>query len=121
MKSGPTDRYCAPVGWLCNRFIHDLKVIKPGREYEVSVIPDETTTPGIGVLRIETDCPVPRHKIKQAFMVVLPNDRGPTQILEQSADPVARQPAWLAIIVISIAVLGGGGFCLLRRCNARAG
>jgi len=52
------------------RFRHELKTIREGQEYELTVTPDETRTPGIGVLRIETDCPVPRHRIQQAFMVV---------------------------------------------------
>jgi len=52
------------------RFKHELKTIREGEEYELSITPDETKTPGIGVLRIETDCPVARHRIRQAFIVV---------------------------------------------------
>lgn len=53
-----------------DRFEHKLKTIREGEEYELTVTPDETKTPGIGVLRIETDCPVARHRIRQAFLVV---------------------------------------------------
>jgi len=53
-----------------DRFPHQLKEIRAGEEYELTITPDETNTPGIGVFRIETDCPVARHRIRQAFVVV---------------------------------------------------
>jgi hypothetical protein len=53
-----------------DRFTHRLKTIREGEEYELTVTPDQTKSPGIGVLRIETDCPIARHRIRQAFLVV---------------------------------------------------
>jgi hypothetical protein len=52
------------------RFAQQLTTVKEGAEYELKVTPTDTGTPGIGVLRIETDCPVARHRIRQAFLVV---------------------------------------------------
>ncbi len=53
-----------------DRFKQELVTVKEGAEYELSVTPADTATPGIGVLRIETDCPVARHRVRQAFLVV---------------------------------------------------
>lgn len=52
------------------RFKQDLVTLKEGALYELTVTPADTVAPGIGVLRIETDCPVARHRIRQAFLVV---------------------------------------------------
>ena len=52
------------------RFAHELKTVRDGAEYELEVTPQDTTLPGIGVLRIETDCAVARQRVRQAFVVV---------------------------------------------------
>jgi len=81
------------------RFKHDLKTIREGEEYELSVTPDETRTPGIGVLRIETDCPVARHRIRQAFIVVrgLPGAKSdldlPERPIADAAEAAGEEPA----------------------------
>jgi hypothetical protein len=57
----------------------DLKVIEEGRRYELWVTPAATTEPGLGLIRLETDCEIPRHKIHQAFAAIrakLPSDGG---------------------------------------------
>ena len=51
-------------------FTQKLETIEEGKEYKITVTPVSTETPGIGVLRIETDCPIARHRIRQAFFVV---------------------------------------------------
>lgn len=51
-------------------FRHELVTIQDGREYEIKVTPAGLASPGIGILRIETDCDVGRHRIQQAFLVV---------------------------------------------------
>lgn len=53
-----------------DRFQHELKPVRAGAEYELTVTPQDTSVPGIGVLRIETDCPVARQRVRQAFVVV---------------------------------------------------
>jgi len=54
-------------------FTQKLETIEEGKEYKITVTPAATSTPGIGVLRIETDCPIARHKIRQAFLVIRRN------------------------------------------------
>jgi hypothetical protein len=51
-------------------FRPELKVLEEGRRYELSVTPTDIGTPGLGILRIETDSPNPKHKHQQAFAVV---------------------------------------------------
>jgi hypothetical protein len=47
-----------------------LKTIDEGKLYELVVTPEDISTPGLAILRIETDCAVERHRIQQAFAVV---------------------------------------------------
>jgi hypothetical protein len=51
-------------------FTQKLETVRDGEEYRLTVTPADTSTPGIGVLRIETDCPIARHRIRQAFLIV---------------------------------------------------
>lgn len=51
-------------------FALELKTIKEGAEYELWITPAATGQAGIGIIRIETDCDIPRHKTHQAFAVV---------------------------------------------------
>lgn len=51
-------------------FTTELITHEDGRRYELVVTPKRTGTPGLGIIRIETDCPVPRHRIQQAFGVI---------------------------------------------------
>ena len=51
-------------------FPYELKTIKDGWEYEVTVTPKSTVTPGMGRLAFFTDCPIQRHKRHQVFTVV---------------------------------------------------
>jgi len=48
----------------------ELKTVKDGAEYELWITPDTPGQPGIGIVRVETDCDIPRHKTQQVFAVV---------------------------------------------------
>jgi len=51
-------------------FKMDLKTIDDGKRYELVVTPVAISTPGLGILRIETDCTIDRHRVQQAFAVI---------------------------------------------------
>lgn len=51
-------------------FQHELKTIEDGKVYELIVKPVEIDSPGLGILRIETDCSIAQHRLQQAFAVV---------------------------------------------------
>ncbi len=52
------------------QFNFELKVIKPGWEYEVEVTPDHVKERAFGLLRLKNDCRFKKHASAQAFMVV---------------------------------------------------
>lgn len=52
------------------RFIQELKTIEDGKKYEVTVTPANTDKVGMGVIHIETDCAITRHRSHRIFMVV---------------------------------------------------
>jgi hypothetical protein len=51
-------------------FMPTLKTIEEGKSYEVIVAPADIKSPGLAVLRIETDCDIVKHRTQQAFAVV---------------------------------------------------
>ena len=51
-------------------FQHELKTIEEGKVYELIVKPAEIDSPGLGILRIETDCSLAQHRLQQAFAVI---------------------------------------------------
>lgn len=51
-------------------FGHTLKTIEKGKKYDLIVTPLEIDTPGMSVIRIETDCSIPKHRTQQAFAVL---------------------------------------------------
>jgi hypothetical protein len=51
-------------------FKAELRTIKDGVEYEVLLTPAQSERPAIGIVRIQTDCPIKRHQQLQAFGVV---------------------------------------------------
>ena len=63
-------------------FSCEVKTVEEGRKYELIVTPLEIGTPGIGVIRIETDCEISKHRVQQAFSIV----RKPTAA-EMAAKP----------------------------------
>jgi hypothetical protein len=56
----------------CTRaeFTPDIKVITPGREYEITLTPETTANPTLGLLTIETDCKIEKYQKRQAFFRV---------------------------------------------------
>lgn len=51
-------------------FQQELKTIEEGKKYDLIVTPKSADSPGMGVIRIETDCPISKHRLQQAFAVV---------------------------------------------------
>lgn len=51
-------------------FKQELKTLEEGKSYELVVTPVDMGTPGMAILRVETDCEVARHRIQQAFASV---------------------------------------------------
>ncbi len=52
------------------QFNYELKVVKPGWEYEVEVTPKHVKARAFGLLRLRNDCKFKKHASAQAFMVV---------------------------------------------------
>ena len=51
-------------------FAHELKTIEEGKSYELALTPADTNSPGLAVIRIETDCDIEKHRLQQVFAVV---------------------------------------------------
>jgi hypothetical protein len=51
-------------------FLHEIKTVEEGKVYELIVTPAEIDSPGLGILRIETDCAIAQHRLQQAFAVI---------------------------------------------------
>jgi hypothetical protein len=51
-------------------FKQELKTVEQGKSYEIVVTPLDVKTPGLAVIRIETDCDIDKHRLQQAFAVV---------------------------------------------------
>jgi len=51
-------------------FSTEIKTLEAGKKYDLVVTPKDMTGPGLGVIRIETDCSVSKYRIQQAFAVV---------------------------------------------------
>jgi len=51
-------------------FSTQLKTLEDGRLYELVVTPNKIGTPGMGILRIETDAALEKNRLQQAFAVV---------------------------------------------------
>jgi len=56
----------------CKRdeFTHELKTIKEGREYEIILTPKSTEVALLGMVRISTDCKIPKHQKQMAFFAI---------------------------------------------------
>lgn len=53
----------------------ELRTIKEGREYAIDVTPKSTDNVTLGVVRIQTDCDIKRHRRKMAFVGVVKKKR----------------------------------------------
>jgi len=51
-------------------FTYEMKVHEEGRDYEILLTPASTDAPMLGVLRIETDCAIEKHKRQMAFFSI---------------------------------------------------
>jgi hypothetical protein len=51
-------------------FRHTLRTLDPGKLYEIEAVPVNSAILGLAVLKLETDCPLPRQQLHQAFLVV---------------------------------------------------
>lgn len=51
-------------------FATEIKTLEEGKKYDLIVTPNATKAPGLGVIRIETDCAISKHRTQQAFAVV---------------------------------------------------
>jgi hypothetical protein len=63
-------------------FAQELKEVEEGKSYDLLVTPLDIKTPGLAIIRIETDCDIDKHRLQQAFAVV----RKPTAA-ESAAKP----------------------------------
>jgi len=68
--AGDEPIHVAKVTSSSGTFTTEVKTVEDGKKYEIVVTPSSTDGPGIGVMRIETDCKIAKHKIQQAFGVV---------------------------------------------------
>jgi len=53
-----------------DNFTLELKILEAGRNYELTVTPQATDTPGIAIFRIETDCETESQRVQTAFGVI---------------------------------------------------
>ncbi len=51
-------------------FKHEVKTIREGKEYELLITPDDVAAPALAIIRIDTDCDIPKHKTQQVFGVI---------------------------------------------------
>ncbi len=51
-------------------FSTQLKTVEEGKNYELVVTPKNIKSPGLAVIRLETDCDISRHRTQQAFAVI---------------------------------------------------
>ena len=50
-------------------FSCEVKTLEEGQKYDLIVTPKDLDAPGMGVIRIETDCEISKHRTQQAFAV----------------------------------------------------
>lgn len=51
-------------------FKRELKTVEEGKSYELTVTPLDINSPTLAIVRIETDCDIPKHKVQQVFGVI---------------------------------------------------
>ncbi len=56
-----------------SNFAAKLVTVEDGKKYQVEVTPKTTDTPGLSILRMETDLEIKKHRIQQSFAAVSPN------------------------------------------------
>ena len=58
------------ISCTSEQFKYELKIVKPGWEYEVEVTPLHVRQRAFGLLRLKNDCSFKKHGSAQGFMVV---------------------------------------------------
>lgn len=51
-------------------FKRELRTIEEGKSYELDLTPVDIQSPSLAIIRIETDCDIPKHKTQQVFGVI---------------------------------------------------
>ncbi|MBT8038004.1 MAG: DUF1573 domain-containing protein [Verrucomicrobiae bacterium] len=51
-------------------FVYEIKTIREGWEYELSVTPKDVSTPAFGMIKLTTDATIPRYKRQMAFVCI---------------------------------------------------
>lgn len=49
---------------------HSLKVVKPGREYQLTLTPSDTQNPVLGLLTLETDCKITKYARRMVYPTI---------------------------------------------------
>jgi hypothetical protein len=52
------------------RFVHELKVLEDGRDYQLTITPKSTDSFALGIFRMATDCTIKNHGTLQAFATI---------------------------------------------------
>ncbi len=69
-----------------------LKTVEEGRRYELVVTPLDTAARGICVVRIETDCDIPKHRVQQVYAIVHKPLAADQVGLSEAAGPAPLEP-----------------------------
>lgn len=77
MAEGKTIRVTS-VKSSSENFQCELKTLEEGKKYDLIVTPQAMNAPAIGVIRIETDCEIAKHRIQQGFAVMRKPSPGET-------------------------------------------
>ena len=77
----------------------ETKEVEPGKRYELALTPNSTDKIQLGMLTIETDCSIKKHRKKLAFFSIqrpapeAEAEAEPIPAEEEAADPAAEDPA----------------------------
>ncbi|MGE9269294.1 MAG: DUF1573 domain-containing protein [Verrucomicrobiales bacterium] len=67
-------------------FTTELKVLEEGKSYELHVTPQSTQKPSLGIVQVNTNCPITRHASQRAFAMV----RAPVREEQESKSIITR-------------------------------
>jgi hypothetical protein len=65
----------------------DIKVIKPGVEYQITIKPQSTAQPELGLITVETDCKLPRFRVRQLFYNISQPKGAPPRLMPPPPAP----------------------------------
>jgi len=113
--------YAKPIRILSTRcssdiFKLDLKTLDEGKHYELWTTPTKTDAPCLGVIQIQTDCDIPRHRSQMAFVVVQRARSAPAALPPTPpAASIWPQFKWLAALVLASLIVSWLGIRILLR------